>query len=91
MIKKILLSILKNIKIISLAILLKKLYALMLDLAEKLFFTEKKDKVNKFIEALLEDYDYCKRIVKNHFNKNLRKRFQLSNTCWICYKFFNAV
>ena len=91
MIKKILLSILKNIKIISLAILLKKLYALMLDLAEKLFFTEKKDKVNKFIEAILEDYDYCKRIVKNHFNKNLRKRFQLSNTCWIRYKFFNAV
>ena len=40
--------------------------------------------------------NYCKKIIKNHFNKNLvmsaedEERFQLSNTCWICDKLFDA-
>ena len=25
----------------------------------------------RFIEAILKEYDYCKRIIKKHFNKNL--------------------
>ena len=44
--------ILKNINDIFLAILLTKLYALMIDLASQLFFT--KDAVNEFIEAILK-------------------------------------
>ena len=30
-----------------------------------------KNAVYKFIEAILEEYDYCKKMIKKHFNKNL--------------------
>ena len=45
----------------------------------------------KFIEAILKEYGYCKRVAKKHFNKNLimtgeEEQFQSSNTCWICEK-----
>ena len=49
-----------------------------------------------FIEAILKEYDYCKRIMKKHFNKNLamsvdeKERFQLANSCWICNKLFDT-
>ena len=36
------------------AILLTKLYVLMIDLASQLFFTEKKNAANKFIKAILK-------------------------------------
>ena len=55
-----------------------------------------KNAVNKFMEAFLEEYDYCKNAVKNHFNKNLvmsvedEKRLQSSNKCWVCNKLFVA-
>ena len=26
---------------------------------------------NRFIEAILKEYDYCKKIIKERFNKNL--------------------
>ena len=50
----------------------------------------------RFIKAILEEYDYCKRMIKKHFNKNLimspeeKERFQLSNSCWICDKLFDV-
>ena len=39
----------------------------------------------KFIEAILKKYEYCKKLMKKHFNKNLimseeEEQFQLSNT-----------
>ena len=46
----------------------------------------------KFIEAIPKEYEYCKKVMKKHFNKNLimteeeEKQFQASNTCWICEK-----
>ena len=46
----------------------------------------------EFIKAILEDYQYCKKAVKKHFNKNLimskkeEEQFQSNNTCWICKK-----
>ena len=46
----------------------------------------------KFIEAILEEYKYCKKVMKKHFNKNLimtekeEEQFQSSNICWICEK-----
>ena len=61
----------KSIKHIFLAILLTKLYVLIISLANRLFFTEKKNTVNKFIEASLEENDYCKKIIKKYFNKNI--------------------
>ena len=30
-----------------------------------------KNAVYKFIEAILKEYDYCKKMIKKHFNKNL--------------------
>ena len=29
-----------------------------------------KNAAEKFIEAILEEYDYCKKIMKKHFNIN---------------------
>ena len=45
--------------------------------------------VYEFIKAILEEYKYCKKIMKKHFNKNLimteeeENLFQKSNNCWI--------
>ena len=56
-----------------------------------------KNKVCRFIEAILKEYTYCRKVTKKHFNKNLvmsakeEERFQLSNSCWICNKLFDAV
>ena len=52
--------------------------------------------VYKFIEVILEKYDYCKKIMKKYFNKNFvmsvdeEERFQLANSCWICNKLFDV-
>ena len=45
----------------------------------------------KFIKAILEERKYCKKIIKDQFNKNLimteeEHLFQQSNNCWICKK-----
>ena len=46
----------------------------------------------EFSKAIHEEYEYCKKVMKNHFNKNLfmteeeEKNFQSSSTCWICEK-----
>ena len=55
-----------------------------------------KNAINRFIETILEEYDYCKKVIKKHFNKNLvmsvedEEKFQLSNICWICDKLFDV-
>ena len=46
----------------------------------------------EFIKAILKEYKYCKKIVKEHFNINLimseeeEYLFQQSSSCWICGK-----
>ena len=45
----------------------------------------------KFLEAILKKYQFCKKVMKKHFNKNLimseeEEQFQSSNICWICKK-----
>ena len=45
----------------------------------------------KFIETVLKDYGYCKKVMKKDFIKNLimteeEEQFQTSNNCWICKK-----
>ena len=44
-----------------------------------------------FIKAIIKEFEYCKKVMKKHFNKNLimseeEEQFQLSNMCWICEK-----
>ena len=41
----------------------------------------RKNVISRFIEAILKEYDYCKKMIKKHFNKNRmsaeeEKRFQ---------------
>ena len=68
----------------------------MTNLAKKIVVYRGKYAVYKFIEAILKEYNYCKNMIKKHFNKNLvmsiedEERFQLSNKCWICNKLFVA-
>ena len=44
----------------------------------------------EFNKAILKEYEYCKKVMKKHFNKNLIKSeeeehlLQQSNSCWIC-------
>ena len=46
----------------------------------------------EFIKAIFKEYQYCKKVIKKHFNKNLimseeeEEQFQSSNSCWICEK-----
>ena len=57
----------------------------------------REDCVNKFIDAILNESEYCKKIMKDHFNKNLimsieeEELFQKANKCWICDKLFELV
>ena len=43
--------------------------------------------VNKFIKAILKEYNYCKKMIKKHFNKNFvmtakdERGFKSSNKC----------
>ena len=42
----------------------------------------------KFIEAILKEYEYCKKVMKKSFSKSLimteeEEKFQSSNICWI--------
>ena len=52
----------------------------------------RKSAVNNFIKSILSEYNYCKKIMKKHFNKNLvmsakeNELFELTNICWICNK-----
>ena len=92
----IILHILKNIKVIFLAVLLKKLFCTDDKFDKKLFFTEKKNAFNKLIEAILKEYDHFKNMITKHSNKNLvmstddEERFQSGNKCLICDKLFDV-
>ena len=53
---------------------------------------EEKNAVLKFIECIFKEYNYCRNVIKKHFNKNLvmtaeeSEEFERSNICWICGK-----
>ena len=53
--------------IMFLVVLLTKLFVLIINLVSQLLFTE----LNEFIKGILKEYQYCKKIIKKHFNKNL--------------------
>ena len=78
---KITLHTLKNIKIIFVVVLLIKLFVLIIDLSNQLFFTEEKSAVYRFIEAILKEKSYCKNIIKN---------ILIRVKCWICDELFDV-
>ena len=51
--------------------MLTKFFVLIINLVNQLLFTEEKNDVNKFIEAILKEYGCCKKGIKKHFHKNL--------------------
>ena len=48
--------------------------------------------INRLIEAIYKECDFCKKVIKKDFNKNFvmsaedEERFQSSNKCWVCDK-----
>ena len=46
--------------------------------------------IYEFIKVILKEHQYCKKVGKKHFNKNLimseEEKFQSSSTCWISEK-----
>ena len=56
-----------------------------------------KDCVKKFIACILDEYEYCKKIRRDHFNKSLimspkeEEMFQNTCSCWICGKLFDLI
>ena len=77
----------RNVKIAFLAVLLTKLFALMLFIEVR-----GENAAYEFIKTILKEYKYCKKVMSKHFNKNLimseeeEHLFQQSNSCWICKK-----
>ena len=69
--------------------MLTKLFALMIDLVNRLFFFRGENAAYEFIKAILQEYEHCKKVMKKHFNKNLiiteeeEEQYQSSNSCWI--------
>ena len=56
--------------------------------SKPIFVYRGKNSAYKFIEAILREYEFCKKVMKKHSNKNLimteeEEKFQSSNTCWI--------
>ena len=54
-----------------------------------------KNATYRFIKAIFSEYNYCKKLIKKNFNKNVvmsaeEERFQLSNSCWICDELFDV-
>ena len=80
----------KNIKITFLVVLLTILFVLMMNLLSQQLFLKGENAAYEFIEAILKEYQYCKRAEKRHFNKKLimikeeEEEFQSSKTFWIC-------
>ena len=64
--------------------------------SKKVVLYRRKNAVYKFIGAILKEYEYCKKVIKKHFNKNLimsaenEEKVYLGNSCWICDKLFDV-
>ena len=54
-----------------------------------------KNAVFRFIEMILREYSYCRKVRRKLFNKNLvttteeNERFERTNILWICGKLIN--
>ena len=78
-----------------LCILAYKVFCVDNEFSKKAVLYRGKIAVYKFIKAILKEYNYCREVIKIHFNKNLimsaeEEKFQLSNSCWICDNLFDV-
>ena len=80
----------ENIKIIFLVVFAYKVVCI-----DNKYSKRGKDAVNKFIKAILSEYNNGRNVVKKHFCKNLimsaeeNERFEKTNICWTCNKLFD--
>ena len=64
--------------------------------SKKVVLYREKDDVYNFIKSILNEYNYCTKVIKNHFNKNLivsakeEERFEMNNIYWNCNKLFDV-
>ena len=64
----------------------------MINIVSQLLFYRGVNAAYEFIKSILKEYKYCKKIMKDQFNKNFvmtqkeEDLFQQSNNCWICKK-----
>ena len=60
--------------------------------SKKIVLYRGKNAVNKFIRLILNEYNYCRKITRKYFCKNLimsaeeNELFEMTNVCWICDK-----
>ena len=88
--KKQVVLILKNIKITFLAFFAYKLVCVDNKFSKPVVLYRGENAAYSFIKTMLEEFGYCKKAIKKHFNKNAimtekeEEHFQSSNTYWIC-------
>ena len=60
--------------------------------SKKIVLYRGRNAVNKFIRLILNEHNYCRKITRKYFCKNLimsaeeNERFEMTNICWICDK-----
>ena len=83
----------ENIKIIFLAY---KVVCTDNKFSKKVVLYRGKNAVYKLIKSVLNEYNYCRIVIKKHFSQNLimsaeeEEIFQWNNICWICNKLFHV-
>ena len=64
--------------------------------SKKVVLYRGKDTVYRFIKSILSEYNYCRKVTRKYFNKNLimsaeeNEIFEHSNICCICNKLFDV-
>ena len=70
-----------------LVVLFIKWCVLIINTVKKKNLYRRKDAVNKFIKLYLNEYNYCKKVIKKHSSKNLimtaeeNEKFEITNIC----------
>ena len=59
-----------NIKGTSLAVFITSLFVLIINSIKQLLLIEGGNAAGRFIEAILKEYEYCKKVMKKHFKNN---------------------
>ena len=63
---------------------------------KKIVLYRGRNAVNKFIRLILNEHNYCRKIMKKYFCKNLimsaeeNETFEMTNICWICDKLIES-
>ena len=68
-----------NIKITFLVVLLIKFFVLMIDLLSELLLVEVKMQLMNLLKQILKEYKYCRKVINQHFNRNLIMREEEKN------------